>query len=199
MRSDYLIYVVHAIAWGAFGITRLILRGLDSAKSSSEPAFNSTAPRTAPFSRALVAFHMLGFGILYFGLGQAVIGGRAPQLFPFQRPVGTLVILAGAALMCWAMAYFRSWRFRAKLEAGHELATGGPFGLMRHPIYMGINLLALGTALWVPSAIEIIAAILLIAGSDLRARLEEKLLADAFGERYRIYMGRTKRFVPGIY
>ncbi len=51
--------------------------------------------------------------------------------------------------MVWALDYFRSWRFRAKLDEGHQLATGGPFRLLRHPIYMGLNLLALGSAFWV--------------------------------------------------
>jgi len=109
------------------------------------------------------------------------------------------VILAGAYLMCWALVFFRSWRFRAELDVGHELATGGPFALVRHPIYAGINLLALGTVLWVPTSIVFAGAVLLILGSDLRGRAEEKLLADAFGDAYRAYMRKVKRLLPWIY
>jgi protein-S-isoprenylcysteine O-methyltransferase Ste14 len=57
----------------------------------------------------------------------------------------------GAALMSWARVWFASWRFRAKVDASHQLATGGPFALLRHPIYMGLNLLALGSAVWDPT------------------------------------------------
>jgi protein-S-isoprenylcysteine O-methyltransferase Ste14 len=142
---------------------------------------------------------MLGFGAMYFGLGQAVIGGRVPDLFAHQRLAGTIVILAGAGLISWALVFFRSWKFRAKIESDHELATGGPFALMRHPIYMGLNLLAIGSTLWVPSTIEFAALILFLLGSDLRARSEEKILLLAFGERYSTYMRQTKRFVPGLY
>ncbi len=146
-----------------------------------------------------MGFHGFGFGVLYFGLGQAVIGGHVPRLFYFQRTAGALVILAGAYLMCWALVFFRSWRFRAELDVGHELATGGPFALVRHPIYAGINLLALGTVLWVPTSIVFAGAVLLILGSDLRGRAEEKLLADAFGDAYRAYMRKVKRLLPWIY
>jgi protein-S-isoprenylcysteine O-methyltransferase Ste14 len=142
---------------------------------------------------------MFAFGVMYFGLGQAVIPSRVPEWFPGQRLVGASVIVSGAALMSWALVYFRSWRFRAKLDQGHQLATGGPFRLMRHPIYMGLNLLALGTAIWVPTAIVWVGFALMVLGSDLRARAEEKLLEQSFGEPYRSYLARTQRFVPGIY
>jgi protein-S-isoprenylcysteine O-methyltransferase Ste14 len=36
-------------------------------------------------------------------------------------------------------------------------------------------------------------------GGDLRARAEEKVLDASFGEPYREYRARVKRFVPGIY
>ena len=101
--------------------------------------------------------------------------------------------------MTWALVYFRSWRFRATLDNGHQLATAGPFRILRHPIYMGLNLLALGTALWVPTAIVWTAFVLMAIGSDLRARAEEILLKQAFDPAYGEYCARTRRFVPGIY
>ena len=65
------------------------------------------------------------------------------------------------------------------------------------PIYMGLNLLALGSAL--PTAILWAAFVLMVVGSDLRARAEEALLERAFGVRYREYRTHTRRFVPGVY
>ena len=64
---------------------------------------------------------------------------------------------------------------------------------------MGLNLLALGSAIWVPTPLLWAAFALMAIGSDLRARAEEKLLEEAFGSVYRGYRGRTKRFLPGIY
>jgi protein-S-isoprenylcysteine O-methyltransferase Ste14 len=197
---DFGIFIVHWAFWGVFGITRIILRMRDRNQSSpDDPAPVAQEETSAPFSRALLAFHGLAFGVMYFGICNAVIPGRVPTWFPGQRLAATLVIAGGAALMASALVYFRSWRFRATLEKGHQLATGGPFRIVRHPIYMGLNLLALGTALWVPTAIVWAAAVLMAVGSDLRARAEETLLEQAFGPTYREYRARTSRFVPGIY
>jgi protein-S-isoprenylcysteine O-methyltransferase Ste14 len=199
--SDFAIYGVHIAFWATFGITRAVLRKMGSGTTTetrpSEPV--AQQQQTAPFSRLLLAVHMVAFGVMYFGLGQAVIPGLVPDWFPGQRLVGALVIAVGAALMAWSLVYFRSWRFRAKLDEGHQLATGGPFRLMRHPIYMGLNLLALGTVLWMPTIFVWVAFVLMVLGSDLRARAEERLLEQTFGASYTSYRGRTKRFLPGLY
>lgn len=200
MRLDLGLYVVHVAFWGTFGLTRLILRALDRGRPApAEGAPVARERRTAPWSRALLVLHMLAFGAMYFGIAQAVLPDRVPRWFAGQRLAGTLVIALGAALAAWALISFRSWRFRARLDEGHELATGGPFRLLRNPIYMGLNLLALGSALWVPTAIVWGGFVLMVLGSDLRARAEEKLLEESFGEPYRSYRARTRRFIPGIY
>ena len=64
---------------------------------------------------------------------------------------------------------------------------------------MGLNLLALGTAILVPTTLVWSGFVLMGLGSDLRARVEEPLLVHAFGHAYRDYMARTRRFIPGIY
>jgi protein-S-isoprenylcysteine O-methyltransferase Ste14 len=196
---DLAIYAVHAAFWGAFAITQRLSAAGRAAPAPASPASAIAAPATARYSRLVLAVHFVAFGVMYMGVGAAVIPVRVPAWFPGQRIVGTLVIAAGACLMCWALVYFRSWRFRAKLDAGHELATGGPFALVRHPIYAGLDLLALGTAVWVPTWLTWAAVVLMVVGSDLRGRAEEGVLREAFGEAYRTYCARTRRFIPGLY
>src|SRR5437762_1156552 len=124
MNLDFHIYTVHWAFWGAFGVTRIILRSRDRSDSrAADTAPISRQETTAPFSRALLAFHAFAFALMYFGISIAVIPGRVPQWFPGQRVAGSIVIMGGAALMVWALVYFRSWRFRATLDKGHELAT----------------------------------------------------------------------------
>ncbi len=142
---------------------------------------------------------MLAFFVLYCGIGLAVFSGQIPVRLRGQGILGSLIIAVGAILMAWALVYFRSWRFRAKLEDDHRLVTGGPFRMLRHPIYMGLNLLALGSAVWIPTALVWIGFVLMIVGSDLRARAEEKILEEAFGAPYRDYCARTRRFLPWLY
>jgi len=194
------VFTMHWVFWGAFGFTRVILRIRDrSHRRGTDSAPKPRQASAAPFSRGLLAFHALAFGVMYFGIGIAVIPGRVPVWFHGQRVAGSLVISGGASLVVSALVYLRSWRFRAALDESHQLATGGPFRVVRHPIYMGLNLLALGSALWVPTAIVWAAFVLMAIGSDLRARAEETLLEEAFGPSYREYCARTKRFVPGVY
>jgi protein-S-isoprenylcysteine O-methyltransferase Ste14 len=197
---DTLIYPLHAAFWATFGLTRWLTH-----RSTSEPATDAAdgpavqAQATAPFSRGVLAAHVLAFAAMYMGVGEAVFGGRVPEWFAGQRIASVLVTALGAALMSWAVAHFQSWRFRAKLDAGHRLATDGPFRFLRHPIYMGLNCLALGTAIWIPTPTVWIGVVLMVLGSDLRARSEEHLLRSAFGRAYADYCTRTSRFVPGVY
>ncbi|MBI4486445.1 MAG: hypothetical protein HY655_10580 [Acidobacteria bacterium] len=66
-------------------------------------------------------------------------------------------------------------------------------------MYLAIDLLAVGSAVWVPTPLVLIGAVALAIGGDLRARIEERALLEAFGERYRNYLRRVRRTVPGIY
>ena len=197
---DPTIFNVHWAFWGAFGLTRVICRIRDRKnRDAQDVALPPQRETAAPFSRTLLAFHALAFLVMYVGMGYAVVRERVPFWFPGQRAAGSLVIGAGAALVVSALVSFRSWRFRAAVDGDHQLATGGPFRIMRHPIYMGLNLLALGTAIWIPTAIVWTGFVLMVIGSDLRARSEEAILARAFGQTYREYRARTRRFVPGLY
>jgi protein-S-isoprenylcysteine O-methyltransferase Ste14 len=196
-NPDLLLYAVHVAFWASFGLTRMFLRDKTTAADAKAPA--TSAEYTAPFSRTVLGLHMLGFGVLYFGIGNAVIPRRVPYWFPGQRVAGIVIIALGAFFMSWAVASFHSWRFRAKLDQGHQLATNGAFALVRHPIYFGLTLLALGSAFWAPTVIVWIGFALIAVGSELRARSEESLLRRAFGDAYVEYTKKTKRFIPGIY
>ena len=129
-----------------------------------------------------------------FGAGNAYAGRRFPPP-PGRDATGDAPVLRAR----FPRISFASWRFRAEIGPGHQVATGGPFRFVRHPIYAGMDLLALGTAVWIPSWIVWLGFALMVLGSDLRARAEEPLLEEAFGDAYRDYRGGTYRFLPGIY
>jgi protein-S-isoprenylcysteine O-methyltransferase Ste14 len=199
-NPDLWLYIVHEAFWSAFGVTLLVLKVIDRGRAMAPTsAIVSEEVHAARRSRALVAFHAVAFGVMYVGIGLAVFGMRVPFWFRGQRVTASVVVGLGAVLVVSARVHFRSWRFRAQLDKGHELAMGGPFRLLRHPIYMGLNLLALGSAIWAPTPLLWIAFALMAIGSDLRGRAEERILEEAFGQRYRDYCGRTRRYVPYVY
>ena len=194
------IYIAHGVFWGAFVITRLIARAsLREKQDGAADVQRVEKEDSSPHSRLLVGVHAVGFFILYMGVGDAVFGGHPAVLFDSQVLAGALLLGCGLVLSCWALLYFRSWRLRASLSVGHELATGGPFRFLRHPIYMALNLFALGTALWIPTLTVWLGFVCIVVGSDLRARAEETLLHRNFGEQYAQYCSRTRRFVPLVY
>jgi len=204
-RYDLRIYLAHILFWLAFAAANVYarLRGGPPPKAAPAAA-SSTAGHAeslrAPHASLLVWIHAAAFAVLFFGVGRAVFNDRAPFQPPAWRvAIGAAIIAVGAVLACWARVSFASWRIRAQLDAGHQLATGGPFAVIRNPIYSAMNLLALGTALWVNNAGVWLGVLLMALGGELRARAEEPLLEQAFGDEYREYRRRTWRFVPGIY
>ena len=200
MLPDWSLYLFHLIFWISFVVTLLVTRSRGQRNSHDvSDAEASPTELTAPNSRLLVAIHSLAFGVMYFGVGVAVIPNRIPTWFVGHQEFGAALILAAAVVACSALAVFQSWRLRAKISGGHVLATGGPFSYVRHPIYLSLNLLSLGTAIWIPSGFVWLGFVLMVIGSELRARSEERLLAKAFGASYGIYCARTRRFIPGIY
>jgi protein-S-isoprenylcysteine O-methyltransferase Ste14 len=113
--------------------------------------------------------------------------------------IGVATIGVGLTLVAWAYAVFDSFRFRAVVGAGHELCTRGPFAHLRHPIYTGLIMLYLGSFLLVPRLLFGLQALINAVAYDYRARVEEGVLAEAFGPDYRHYADHTRRFVPGLY
>ena len=96
----------------------------------------------------------------------------------------------------WARIFIgRNWGMPMTLKEGHELVTTGPYSYVRHPIYAGILLAMLGSALvfglwWF--AIFFITAINFVYA----AKKEEGLMLQQFPNAYPDYMKRTKMLIP---
>ncbi len=143
--------------------------------------------------------HALGVLLLWGAVAFAVAGGRIPRGLTASGIGGAVLIVAGVVLFAWAYATLRSWRLLPTIEPGHALCTTGPYGLVRHPMYLALTLLGAGTAVWVASWPAAIAAALIVVGGDGRARLEEQALLATFGAEYRAYGARVRRLIPGVY
>jgi protein-S-isoprenylcysteine O-methyltransferase Ste14 len=103
--------------------------------------------------------------------------------------IGVVLAIAGLALSLLARAQLgRSFSIRAQAR---RLVTTGLYSKFRHPIYLfrGIAFLGLFIALgkWIPT----LCFILIYPLQILRARKEEKVLEEAFGEEYRRYKAST--------
>ncbi|MBX3178731.1 MAG: isoprenylcysteine carboxylmethyltransferase family protein [Candidatus Hydrogenedentes bacterium] len=139
------------------------------------------------------------FTVLAFMINPAWMGWSALPIPPWLRWVGAPVMAAGAALHIWGMHHLgKNLTISISTRAGHALVTSGPFRWIRHPLYSGGMLESVGVCLLLANGAVSACALafwLLIAW---RTPLEEAILEDAFGERYRQYRGYTGRFLPRV-
>ncbi|MBM4390656.1 MAG: isoprenylcysteine carboxylmethyltransferase family protein [Deltaproteobacteria bacterium] len=188
----FLPWILHLLFWFPFVARGQIDRATGKAQSGPA-AHRASAPSL------VVWLHGAALFPTYFGMGAGSLGAWVYGAPLAARLLGVPLFLGATALVIRTLLVFRSWRLRAELTADHELCTGGPFAQIRHPIYTAMALLTVGTALLVPNPLTLLGVLLNFAAGDYRARQEEKLLVGAFGQRYLDYMGKTRRFVPGVY
>ena len=110
-----------------------------------------------------------------------------------------LLTAIGIGFAIWARVNLgRNWSSRPTVKEQHELVTTGPYAYVRHPIYSGIMLAALGTAL-VTSIFGIGVLVFISITFALRMHKEEKIMLELFPEQYPEYQKHTKRLVPFVW
>jgi protein-S-isoprenylcysteine O-methyltransferase Ste14 len=113
---------------------------------------------------------------------------------------GVVLAVAGIGLTFGAqLAMGDSWRIGVDPQERTELVTGGPFELVRNPIYSALLPTVLGLAMMVPSVVAIAGFLMLLIALELQVRLvEEPYLLRVHGVTYAEYAARVGRFVPGL-
>jgi protein-S-isoprenylcysteine O-methyltransferase Ste14 len=149
--------------------------------------------------RAPLVANLSAFGLFFPSLLIFSGSSEASMALPLAL-AGCLLALAGAALVLRSRTELGpAWSFVPKADQGKGLITTGPYRLVRHPIYLGLALLAMGDALafgsW-PALTIVLSGI--VPTFAWRARTEEKLLSRTFGERYAVYKQRTKMIIPHL-
>lgn len=114
--------------------------------------------------------------------------------------IGVVLAVGGIVLTFLAqLAMGDAWRIGVDPEERTQLVTGGPFTLVRNPIYSAMFPTVLGLVLMVPSPLAIAGLLALAVGLELQVRLvEEPHLLQAHGDEYADYAARVGRFAPGL-
>ncbi|HEX4098679.1 MAG TPA: isoprenylcysteine carboxylmethyltransferase family protein [Caulobacteraceae bacterium] len=108
------------------------------------------------------------------------------------------VVVAGFLFCWWARLHLgQLWSGNITLKADHRVVDTGPYRLVRHPIYTGMILAALGTALEKGTILGLVGVALVTFGFWLKAGMEERFLRAELGaEAYDAYAKRTPMLVP---
>ena len=110
--------------------------------------------------------------------------------------VGTVMVAGAWCFAIYGMAYLR--RSLSIIPEARRLVTGGPYRLVRHPLYLAEISAAVAIVLGSPRLVPASALLVFVAMQVVRTHFEERLLADNFPE-YRSYAARTHRLIPGVW
>jgi protein-S-isoprenylcysteine O-methyltransferase Ste14 len=144
------------------------------------------------------------FGVLWIGLCFILWRAVPVRLSTLVRVValilGTLLYFLGMALYLWGARtlgemYKASSGFGVQLNVEHRLVTHGPFALVRHPLYLGLQVAAVGGVLLYRTWTFVFVTGSFLALS-IRARREEEALRMEFGEQWEAYARRVPAWIP---
>lgn len=148
---------------------------------------------------------LLPAAFCYFaGLGVSAwdLVRRQGSLFTPSAPcfAGLALIVPGLALLLIAAATLRrSYSATLIIREDHRLITHGIYRLVRHPIYLGAIMVCIGVPVYVSSLYGIVPMSLLIPLFLHRIKVEERMLADEYGDAYRGYRKATSKLIPFLY
>jgi protein-S-isoprenylcysteine O-methyltransferase Ste14 len=119
------------------------------------------------------------------------ISTTADPLLNLLRPLGWLLLVAGTVFfLCSAVPLYWS-----KVMRRGEV-TGGLYGIIRHPQYVGLATMGLGVVLVWPRFLVLVSLILMLGLYRVLAGWEESQCLARFGEKYRAYHAKTGMFLP---
>jgi len=115
--------------------------------------------------------------------------------------IGVMLDLPGVALAIWArLALGGNWSgIVVTMKQGHELVQTGPYAIVRHPIYTGLSLAVIGTALTKGTLAAYIGLAAIFIAFLIRVAVEEQLMSGQFGEAYEAYRRQTWKLVPLVW
>jgi protein-S-isoprenylcysteine O-methyltransferase Ste14 len=117
---------------------------------------------------------------------------------PFILTFGLILCAAGIALAIWARVYLgRNWGMPMTQREHPELVTTGPYAYIRHPIYAGVILAAIGSTITI-DVLWFIPLLIYCAYFFYSAPIEERHMAERFPNEYPAYKSRTKMLIPFV-
>ena len=185
------------------GITTL-LASTASAVLLSRRAKGRSSGKGAEFRSGLgVLLMTIGFVAMGILLWRPISIQVSEQFLFGLTIIGVIFYFSGIGLYLWGLITMRSQfavssLIGAELYKEHKLVTNGPFALVRHPLYVGVILTAVGALLLFRTwAMAIFTPMSFVVVG--RAEREEKLLEQEFGEAWNTYAAKVPKWFPKLW
>jgi protein-S-isoprenylcysteine O-methyltransferase Ste14 len=176
---------VFAVGWAAFWLYWLVA------------AFSMKRGRV-PWSRELrirAVIVVIVIVLIRFGF----LRGHGLNTDPWRAGLGLVLFVLGLGFAVWARVHIgRNWGTPMTQKAEPELVTSGPYHLVRHPIYSGILVASVGTAValsWLWLVVVVLAGVYFVYS----ATVEERYLTEQFPDAYPEYKRSTKMLLPFLF
>ena len=112
---------------------------------------------------------------------------------------GVALTWAGIGLALWARWHLgQYWSARITIKEDHKLIRTGPYARLRHPIYSGLDLAAIGSALAIDRWRCVFGVCLIVLGYWIKARREEAMLTAQFGADFEEHCTHTGFLLPHV-
>ena len=178
------IWIVFIVFW--------VLAAFVQKRNARRQTLGSRLMQTSIILVVLMPFFIEGrrVGLLYRHLYPNIL---AVQYF------GVVLLLVGVAFAVWARFVLgRNWSGIVTVKEDHTLITRGPYAWVRHPIYTGILLALLGTAITLGTILNMVEVPAVALAFWLKLRTEEKFMVETFGEHYTTYRQQVKALIPHL-
>jgi protein-S-isoprenylcysteine O-methyltransferase Ste14 len=147
---------------------------------------------------AILLVETAGFVLLFrHSAGIGFLGNRFMHRTLASAIVGSILTWMGIGLAIWARYHLAEyWSARITIKEDHQLIRTGPYARLRHPIYSGIILAAIGSAVVIHQWRCVLGVCLVLTGYCIKARKEEAMLTEQFGESFREHQKHAGFLIP---
>jgi protein-S-isoprenylcysteine O-methyltransferase Ste14 len=180
----HIINLVILGGWAAFWVYWLLASG--GAKASQSTSTRHWGIRVGVVVAVVLFLHTGPVGHVRFG-------------DPWIEGAGLALFVTGLALAIWARLYLgRNWGMPMTRRVDPDLVTSGPYHRVRHPIYSGMLLALIGTAIAI-NLVTLLAVVVLGGYFLYSAHSEERFMESCFPESYPQYKRSSKMLIPFVF
>jgi protein-S-isoprenylcysteine O-methyltransferase Ste14 len=153
-----------------------------------------------PIASRLAVLLLEVVGYLLIFAGAAGVGFLETRVVSRTMPgaiLGVVLTWLGIGLAIWARYHLAEyWSARVTIKEGHQLIRTGPYTHLRHPIYSGLILATLGSAIVIDEWRCVLGFCLVLGGYCFKARKEEAMLGQQFGVSFDQHKEHTGFLLP---